>query len=179
MWVKASISELTDSFTDDIAKGRYFAYHTRTRQVEELYYRTLYILFVADDSAVPHIFSGDPPNSFSKMWRAVNQAVLDGRGRLETAQGFYGDDPTVMNMLNDSAHASIRAIAISVGIGHSPELKPMIHRHVEHCKKLCVYLNYMEQMFRAGKDKSVVSGGVKNLHKPASAWQTVSPETKS
>jgi len=86
MWVKTSITEVMSSVADDGKNGRFFAYHTRTRQVEEMYYRTLYILFVAKDSALPHIFSGEPPNSFAEMWRAVNQEVLEGNGMLEIPQ---------------------------------------------------------------------------------------------
>jgi hypothetical protein len=66
MGVKLSIGDLIESVNDDIAKDRFFAYHTRTRQVEELYCRVLYVLFIANESALPHIFSGDPPNAFRR-----------------------------------------------------------------------------------------------------------------
>jgi len=66
-WVKACSVELTQSVIDDVKKGRYFAYLTRWRQPEEMYYRALYVLCGADKEAIPHIVSGEPPNSFSAM----------------------------------------------------------------------------------------------------------------
>jgi hypothetical protein len=173
MWVKTSITEVMSSVADDGKNGRFFAYHTRTRQVEEMYYRTLYILFVAKDSALPHIFSGEPPNSFAEMWRAVNQEVLEGNGMLEIPQlTSDGKEFTAMDMLNNSAHASFAAMATSIGISRSPDLREgIIPRHLMHWRKLCVYLDYIENMFRAGKPRKVVLAGVRSLHKPASAWR--------
>jgi len=173
MWVKVSIMELISSVTDDGYNGRFFAYHTRTRQVEEMYYRTLYILFVAKDSFLPHVFSGEPPNSFAAMWREVNQVVLDGNGILDTLQlSSDGKEFTAMGMLNDSAHASIAAMATSIGISRSPELRAeVIPKHLEHWRRLCRYLDYIENMFKAGKAREVVLAAVRSLHKPASYWQ--------
>ena len=172
MGVKLSIGDLMESVNDDLAKGRFFAYHTRARQVEELYCRVLYVLFIADERALPHIFSGDPPNSFSQMWREVNRVVLDGRGALDTLRtNPSGEEFTAMDMLNESAHASFAAIAVSIAFAHSPDSQAQITRHVDYWKKLYTYLNYMEGMFKAGKSKSDVLVGVRNLHKPASAWK--------
>ena len=78
-WVKCCIAELINSAIGDINKGRFFAYLTRWRQPEELYHRALYILFVADKAAIPHIVSGELPNSFSAIWKSVNQTVFDGK----------------------------------------------------------------------------------------------------
>jgi hypothetical protein len=180
MWVKLSIEDVIQSVNDDLAKGRFFAYHTRARQVEELYCRALYVMFIANEHALPHIFSGDPPNSFSEMWRAVNRDILDGRGSLDTLKtNPSGEEFTAMDMLNESAHASFAAIAISIAIAHSPDTQAQITRHVDHWKKLYNYLNYMEGMFKAGKSKSDVLVGVRNLHKPASAWKPGSTKANS
>src|SRR5712692_7386449 len=86
LWVKSCIVELVQSVIDDVNKGRYFAYLTRWRQPEEMYHRALYMLFVADPAAIPHIVSGELPNSFSDMWKAVNKTVFDSKGTLDQKQ---------------------------------------------------------------------------------------------
>jgi len=178
MAVKLSIGDLIQSVEDDLEKGRFFAYHTRARQVEELYYRLVYVLFIADERALPHILSGNPPNGFAEMWKAVNKAVLDGRGALDSLRtNPSGEVFTAMDMLNQGAHASFAAIAVSIAFAHSPDSQAQITRHVEYWKKLYIYLNYMEGMFKAGKSKADVLVGVRNLHKPASAWKPRSTET--
>lgn len=178
--VRQCIGELIESVNDDLSKGRFFAYHTRTRQVEELYCRVLYVLLVADECALPHVFSGEPPNSFSEIWRTVNRVVFDDRGGLDTLKTDpSGENFNAMNMLNKSAHASFAAIAISIGIAHIPELQMEIIRHVNHWKKLYTYLDHMENMLRAGRPKSDVLVAARNLHKPASAWKARSAEMKN
>jgi hypothetical protein len=47
-WVKMCIVELVQSVIQDVNSGRFFAYLTRWRQLEEMYHSSLYILFVAD-----------------------------------------------------------------------------------------------------------------------------------
>jgi hypothetical protein len=73
-WVKCCITELINSIIDDANKGRCFAYLTRWRQPEELYHRALYILFVANKAEIPHIVSGELPNSFSAFSTRRRQA---------------------------------------------------------------------------------------------------------
>ena len=179
-WAKMCIVEIVQSVIDDVNKGRLFAYLTRWRQPEEIYHRALYMLFIADESSIPHIVSGELPNSFSAMWKAVNREILGGRGTLdETQLGLNGEEFTVMKTLNTSAHASLAAMVMCVGLARNPQFQTRIPQHIDHWKRLCDYLNYMEEMFKAKKSKADVLMGVKNLHKPASAWQTISPEVKT
>src|SRR6267143_385974 len=63
-WVKMCIVELVQSVIQDVNSGRFFAYLTRWRQLEEMYHSSLYILFAANKGDIPHIVSGEPPNSF-------------------------------------------------------------------------------------------------------------------
>jgi hypothetical protein len=139
LWVKSCIVELVQSVIDDVNKGRYFAYLTRWRQPEEMYHRALYMLFVADQAAIPHIVSGELPNSFSDMWKAVNKTVFDGKGTLDQKQpGLSGEEFTAMNTLNNSAHASFATIITCVDFARKPELKaPIIDKHIEYWKILC------------------------------------------
>jgi hypothetical protein len=94
-WTLAAMAELAESICRDLENKKVFAFHTRVRQPEELYIRTLYTLFVASDEEIPHILSG--------------------------------------------------------------------------AKTYCHYLNYMHEMFKAGKRREDVLVGVKNLHRPRQA----------
>jgi len=170
--VKSSIAELINSAKDDIKNGRFFGYITRWRQPEELYYRTLYVLFVAEQIEIPHILSGERPNSFVEIWRTVNKAVLEGRGVHETQlEDLNGDIFTPMDTINSGAHASFTAILTCLGYVRNPEYQEQIPRHFDHWKRFCTYLDHMERMFKAGRAKEDVLAAVRHLHKPASAWQ--------
>jgi len=79
-WSLVAMAELSQSISRDLADKKVFAFHTRIRQPEELYIRTLYALFVASDSELPHILSGAMPNGFSSLYREVNRVVFGGRG---------------------------------------------------------------------------------------------------
>jgi hypothetical protein len=177
LWAKTGIAELTNSLTEDVSKKKAFTYLTRLRQVEELYHRTLYMLLIAERTEMPHILSGEQPNTFATMWREVNRVVLEGRGTLETSQvGLNGEEFTGMSILHNSAHASLSTMATSVGIVRNPgDLAEIAKKHLPHRKRFWAYLNYMEGMFRDGKAKTSVLSGVKKIHKPASAWQSETP----
>lgn len=88
-WFKAALADLGESMQRDLQEKRFFGYLTRWRQPEELYYRALYVLFLAKPDEIPHIFSGETPNSFSVVYRAVNRDILADRAILESPQpGF-------------------------------------------------------------------------------------------
>jgi len=93
VWVKGCIVELIQSAIDDVNKRRFFGYLTRWRQPEELYYRALHMLFVADEASITHMVSGELPNSFSALWKEVNRVVFDGQGSLDKPQ-----DSTAKNL---------------------------------------------------------------------------------
>lgn len=165
-WVKCCITELVNSIIDDINKGRFFAYLTRWRQPEELYHRSLYILFVADKAAIPHIVSGDLPNSFSAMWESVNKTVFNGKGVLDKLQtGLSGEQFTAMDTLNSSAHASSATILTCVEFAKKPEFRaPIIDQHLTYMKILCNHLDEIEKMFKAGKSEAAVLKEFKQQH---------------
>lgn len=165
-WVKCCITELVNSIIDDINKGRFFAYLTRWRQPEELYHRALYILFVADKAAIPHIVSGELPNSFSAMWKSVNQTVFNGKGILDQPQsGLNGEQFTAMETLNSSAHVSFPTIVTCMGFAKKPEFRaPIVDQHLAYLKTLCDHLDQIEKMFKEGKNKAEVLTQFKQLH---------------
>jgi hypothetical protein len=167
-WTCAAIAELAQSIASDLENGRTLAFLSRVRQPEELYFRTLYALFVATDKELPHILSGELPNGFSQIYEKVNKVVLAGRGRLMVEQpGLTFGTFKAMDTLNDGAHVSFRAFLTVIGWAKNPEHLPSPDHYRKHLQKYCAYLTYMHGMFKAGKQKADVLLGVQKLHTPA------------
>jgi len=121
-WTCGSIAELGKSMADDVAAGRYFALITRTRQQEELYVRALYAMFIADPAEVAHIMSDATPNSFSEMYRKVNQTIFGGMGLLEISRpGLTSGSFTPMGTINSGAHASFSTMLTVRGLVKNPQ----------------------------------------------------------
>jgi hypothetical protein len=168
-WVLGAMTELRESITRDLMEKRIFAWHTRLRQPEELYIRALYVLFIATEKEKHHILSGETPNGLSSLYAKVNEVVFDGQGLLQTEQaGLKYGSFTPMETLHDGAHVSFRAFLTVIGTVKNPEYlgSDFPGKYLVHLNTYCNYLNYMRQMFKAGKSKEVVLAGVKNLHKP-------------
>lgn len=171
-WVLASMAELRDSVIDDILERRLFSWYTRMRQPEELYFRTLYTLLLASDSEVPHILSGDLPNSFSQIYDKVNEVILEGRGEItEVKPGLVSGQFRMIDNLNDGAHVGFGAMQIIVNIAQNTEYTPNMAAYLKHVDDYCVRINYMRQMFEGGRDKKTVLEAVKNLHRPKQYWE--------
>jgi hypothetical protein len=64
-WARDVMGEMRDSMCRDLDEKRLSGWFFRLRQVEELYHRTLYLIFIATPDEVPHIMSGDPRRSQS------------------------------------------------------------------------------------------------------------------
>jgi hypothetical protein len=169
-WVKMCIVELIQSVIDDVNRGRFFAYLTRWRQPEEMYHRALYMLFLANKIEIPHIASGEPPNSLSAMYRQVNRVMYDGKGTLEEKQmGMNGGEFTAISTLNNSAHASFATIVTTIYVSKNrEEWKPIIEKHIAYWKLLCESLDHIEKGFKAGKSSAEVLSEFKQLRKTTS-----------
>lgn len=168
-WTCASIAELGKSMADDVAAGRYFALATRTRQVEELYIRALYAMFIADSGEVAHIMSDAPPNSFSKMYRTVNQSIFGGKGLLEVSQpGLTSGSFTAMGTINSGAHASFSTMLMVMGLVKNPQYSAAYTdgRYFDHISVYCCYLEHARKQFDSGKDKAAVLAELAELHLP-------------
>ena len=176
LWVKSCIVGIVQSVTSDTDSNRYFAYLTRWRQPKELYHRALYLLFVAGKDAIPHIVSGELPNSFSAMWKEVNRVVYDGKGTLDQKQmGLNGEEFTAMNTLNNSAHASFATIVTCIDVSKNRDKwRPIIDKHIAYWKQLCVNLDHIEKGFKAGKSSADVLAELRNCAPPSQ----LNPETK-
>lgn len=175
-WTKRCIVEIIQSVIDDVNKNRIFAYLTRWRDPEELYIRVLYALFVAPADHLPHIFSGDMPNGFAAMWRKVNEVVFEGNGTLlEEKIGLKGETFTAMDALNQGAHNSFSTMLTTIGIVRAKpeEWHPQIKKHIEHWQKQVEYLNHIEGLFRAGREKADVLQAIINMHRSIKRWEEI------
>jgi hypothetical protein len=171
-WSLAAMVDLRESIIADIQANRAFAWQTRLRQVEEIYIRALYVLFVAKDDELPHIFSGATPNSVTELYRKVNPLVFEGRGEWEIrkpGESFLQFTP--LEILHSSGHASFGAILTAISFIRSPETALNVEGYVKHLDTYCVRLDYMHNMFKADKSKGDVLGGMIAMHRPASYWQ--------
>lgn len=172
LWVRAAMGELRESICRDLAAKKVFAWHSRLRQPEELYIRTLYALFVASEAELHHILSGDMPNGLSRLYEGVNKLVFEGRGLLQVSLPASGAETfKPVDTLNDGAHASFRAFLTCIGFARNPGHLPSPEKYCDHLAKYCAYLDYMHGMFKAGRQKADVLAGLQNMHRPASHWE--------
>ena len=140
-WTLIAIAELGKSMAADLHAGRTFALLSRHRQQEELYIRALYVLFIATPEELAHIVSDMTPNSFSAMYRAVNELVFGGRGLLDVQQsGKSHGTFTAMNPINSGAHASFSTMMMVVGLVQNPAyLEPYTSgRYFSHISVYCL-----------------------------------------
>lgn len=170
-WTCACIAELGKSMADDVAAGRKFALITRTRQQEELYIRALYAMFIADPREVAHIMSDATPNSFSVMYRKVNQTIFGGKGLLEVQQPGLTPNSTpftAMGTINSGAHASFSTMLMVMGFAKNPKHFEAYNNgeYFDHISVYCSYLDYVAKQFAAGKDKATVLAELIELHLP-------------
>ena len=96
------------SMAADLTADRRFALLTRSRQQEELYIRALYAMFIATPDEVIHIMSDATPNSFSAMYKRVNQSIFGGKGLLDVVQPglTYGHFPRWLRSTVQRTHPS-------------------------------------------------------------------------
>jgi hypothetical protein len=100
-WIWATLSEIRDSMKDDAERQRPMAFLSRMRIVEEVYFRTLHILFIE----ISHLVSGANPNEFKPIYTKVNAQILKGKGLLTSIQSGFGlPNYTPMDLLHSSAH---------------------------------------------------------------------------
>ena len=173
LWVRTAMAELSESICRDLMAKKAFAWHSRLRQPEELYIRTLYALFIATEKELHHILSGDMPNGLSRLYEEVNKVVFQRRGLLQVSQpGLRYGTFKPMDTLNDGAHASFRAFMTCIGLARNLQDLPLPEEYCKHLATYCTYLDYMHDMFKAGKEKKDVLSGLINLHRPGDHWKT-------
>jgi hypothetical protein len=170
LWTMTAIGEVLNSMAADLAAGRNFALILRLRQVEELYVRALYAMFVADEGELAHILSDEFPNSFSEMYREVNKVALESRGALEVEHpGLNSGVFTAMDTINQGAHASFSAMMMVIGFARHPEhLEPYTSgRYFKHVETYYRNLKQVRDMFAKDADKATVLKVLVSMSRPA------------
>ena len=144
-WI--GMTQLRDSMQDDLKGNRSFAILTRIRQVEELFYRTIFCLFAATPEEIPHFLSEAPPNSFDSIFKKVNKRLCDGRLTLDThvVQGDGLPDEGLWSVMNKTSHVSMRALQMAHDFMDSALQKRLIDNIVQrHVLVLTRVLNALE-----------------------------------
>jgi hypothetical protein len=177
-WVQGAMTELYASMNADIADHRIFGWYTRLRQIEELYFKTLYILFLATGDEAIHILSGQMPDSFSIIYDKVNDAIMGGRAALkQTKPGLVDGEFCMFDIINDAAHVGFGAMQMVVNLDGNSENLSFLPNYMKHVENYIIRINYMRQMFEGGKDKNAVMGGMINIHKPKEYWEQKSKDS--
>jgi len=170
-WAEASMKELALSFLQDMAVGRVFAWVTRLRQIEELYFRAIYTLLIAEKAEVPHLLSNMMPNGFSALYKKVNDLVFEGRAKLtDVVPGRSYGEFTPMDTINQGAHVSFASMLTVIGINSLPNEETNCENYHKHLDTYLVRLNYMRKMFEQGRSREQVLEGLRMMHKPDSYW---------
>jgi hypothetical protein len=178
-WVKHCIAEIIDSAVDDLKKQpnpRFLAFVLRWRQAHEMYIRALYVLFLAAKDEIPHVVSGEVPNSFAVMYREVNRKVLDDTGTLEDKQiGLRGEEFTMMELLNQAAHGSFMSIGMTLGLLRDPNRFATADKLLSVWNQFANHLDFAQNKFREGKTKDEVLAEFKKTY--VKAKKTATPPT--
>lgn len=166
-WVKESLSELRDSMIDDYHRNRVLGWYSRVRQVEELYFRTLYILFLAPEKNIPHILAGAMPNSLATIYEKVNTEILFGKGELMTKKssvsfGLFRP----IDILNEGAHIAFTAMQRIKEMREQSAQPPNIDVYLTHVRDYICRVDHMREYFEAGKSKQEVRQLILDLHAP-------------
>jgi hypothetical protein len=109
------MAQLRDSMQDDLKGDRSFAILTRIRQVEELFHRMIFCLFIATPEEMPHFLSEARPNSFDSIYKAVKKSLGGGRLTLDThiIQGDGLPAERFWAIMHHTAHVSMRAMQMA------------------------------------------------------------------
>jgi hypothetical protein len=163
-WVLAAFAELGKSIQQDWEERRVLAWYSRLRQMEELWFRTLYALFIADEKQLHHVLSGEMPNGIAPLYDKVNKAIFEDRGKLTKSHpGLKFGSFKPLDVLHDGAHVSFAAFITANTVAQHPDYLPpnFAAKYHEDLRKRCTYLKYINDMFKAGKDKQDVLEGLK------------------
>jgi hypothetical protein len=118
------------------------------------------------DDAVPHVLSGDLPNSLTSIYKQVNATILHGRGILTDLQNpnTLGHD-TGMEFLHSGGHVDYKAMR-TVAVFRQANHTPQIDRYMAHLRLYIERVDYMRKMSLAGRDKKTVQQLITTLHQP-------------
>jgi hypothetical protein len=162
-----ALVELHNSIRADMSERRFFAWQTRLRQIEEIYYKALYCALFADDAELPHIFSGSEPNRIMFFYGKVNEVIFEGRGIWESEPpDGVSELFKPIKILHGSAHASF--FSMHIARGYTQQLIPSTYAEklLQHINNYIIRLEYMHNMFKAGRDKQTIIDALRSMHRP-------------
>lgn len=165
-WVIEALGELEDSVASDGAAGRTFGWISRLRQVDELYMRCVYIVLIAPNDEIPHLFSGETPNGFDFIYERFNQVILGGRGILRQTQGgLQFGNFTPMKTVHNAAHVSFQSLFTWKAASQHPEhLAGFPEKYLKHIRTYRSYLTHLGALFATGREKIIILNALQNLH---------------
>ena len=160
------MADLGRSIDRDASEGNLFSWVTRLRQPEELYFRTLYLLFIAKSDEVPHIMSGERPNDFWPIYEAVQKLVYQGKGQLYVEKpGLISGSFRAINILNCGTHVHYQSFVTALAMHKDPQLASVnIKKISKHVLTYCRNLKEMRLLFQQGKSKDEALQKLITLH---------------
>lgn len=84
---------------------------------------------------------------------------------------------TPMQTLHSAAHASYAAIFTAISMSQFPDdNKELQTQYIKHLNTYCDRLEYMRDIFAAGRDKQTVKEAFTNMHRPANHWHSLTAQ---
>jgi hypothetical protein len=158
-FARLGMSQLLISMQQDWDGKREFAWFCRIRQTEELFYRTLYAVFFASEAELPHIMSGEQPNSIIPCYRKVNDELYMGRGGLTEELPGLGPDSilnTPLDLLHSGAHTAIAALMSGLAFARNADLHPYVDKLHWKVRINVDRLDWIHKLFANGANKDAV-----------------------
>ena len=158
-FVRLGMSQLLLSMQADWKGKLQFAWFCRMRQPEELFYKTLYAVFFANEKELHHMMSGDPPNSLVPYYRKVNVELFAGKGKLtEELPGLPPNSVlnTALELLHSGAHTAFSALMSGYAFATNPSLEPYVEKMHWKVQMNVDRIDWMHRLFSKGLTKEEV-----------------------
>lgn len=159
-----ALEEIRFSMCDDIRHDRRGAFLSRLRDQQECYFRALWVGLLATSEEVVHDASGAPPHTmFAKLSHMVSEQILDKENQLSTILVSPQNVRfSAAGLLNTSTHMSALFLAYRRSLPEEA-VKEMYAKIDHHVEVEVAGLRYISGMLRAGKPRSVVIQGVRQI----------------
>jgi hypothetical protein len=115
------------------------------------------------------------PNSFSALYREVNERVLDDSGTLTTVQiGLNGEQFTTMDLFNQTAHGSFMSLGIALGLLLEQNRMDLAGKMLFVWNQFTHQLDFIEERFKQNQTRAeVLSAFKKNYVKSKTISGTI------
>jgi hypothetical protein len=164
-FARNGMSELLGAMRQDWEQKRHFAWFCRTRQPEELLYRTLYALFFASEMELHHMMSNETPTSLTPYYTKVNDELYGGRGKItEELPGLSSDSVlnTPLKFLHSGAHTAFSALITGHAFSTNFDLQPYAEKLHSKTEINVNRLDWIQRQFVTGLTKDEVREKFRN-----------------